>query len=181
MVLTVFAAAAAFVGTNIDDILVLTFLLSRGSGRWERLRVCAGYLSGVALLTVLSLLAAAGLRMVSGGWLRLLGLIPIALGVRAALARQEDGALLNPSFIGAALITLGNGADNLGVYAALFTRAAAPEAAVSSLVILFMALAWLALAAYLAALEPLRRFIERRSRILVPAVFLLLGLYILFL
>ena len=82
---------------------------------------------------------------------------------------------------GAALITLGNGADNLGVYAALFARSAPWEMALSALIFLLMALLWTHLASRLASLPALRRFIERRSRILVPAVFILLGIWILFL
>ena len=180
MLSTIITAALAFIGTNIDDILVLTLLLTRADRR-GRARVGAGYFLGVLVLTVLSALAAFGLRMIPGNRLRLLGLVPIVLGVRAAFARDDGGAQLRPSLVGAALITLGNGADNLGVYAALFSRASAPETALSAAVFLIMTILWLNLAGRLAAFPALRRFIEKRSRVLVPAVFVLLGLYILLL
>jgi len=172
----ILASVLAFVGTNIDDILVLTLLFSRGRGRT---RISLGYLLGVALLTGLSALAAFGLRRFSGDWLRLLGLIPILLGVRALLTSVGGVGEIRPSLLGAALITLGNGADNLGVYTALFARCSPAGTALASAVFLLLAALWLLLAARIAALPALRWLIG--SRYLVPAVFVLLGIFILLL
>ena len=181
MLTTILTAALAFVGTNIDDILVLTLLLARARDRRGRRHIGVGYILGVLALTAVSAAAAMGLRMIPGGWLRLLGLVPVVLGVRAIFSSDEGETVLAPSLMGAALITLGNGADNLGVYIALFSRAQAAQTALSSAVFLIMTILWLKFAARLAAFPGLRRFIGKRSRILVPAVFILLGAYILFL
>jgi cadmium resistance protein CadD (predicted permease) len=171
----------AFTGTNIDDILVLAVLFSAASCR-DRFRAALGYISGVMGITALAALAAGGLRLFSGDWLRLLGLIPIVMGIRALLQRDlDDHSALRATFTGTMLITLGNGADNLGVYIPLFTRSTPGEIALSALVFLVMAVCWALLASRMASLPALRRFIERRTRILVPAVLILLGLYILLL
>ena len=174
-------AILAFIGTNIDDIFVLTVLLS-AAGLRGRVRVSSGYAMGVLLITALAALAAGGLRLFSGSWLRLLGLIPAFLGVRAWLRRDDgDGAALRPTFAGAMLITLGNGADNLGVYIPLFARSTLWEAALSAMVFLVMAGLWSLLAARIASLPMLRGWLERRAAVLVPVILILLGLYILLL
>ena len=175
-----FTAVLAFIGTNIDDILVLTLLLSAVRRR-DRLNISAGYIVGVLLITALAALAAGGLRLLSGEWLRLLGLIPIYLGVRALLRRDADASSLRPTFSGAMLITLGNGADNLGVYIPLFARSGWENVALYALTFLVMAALWSLIAARLASLPALRRFIERRTAVLVPVLLILLGLYILLL
>lgn len=174
-------AILAFIGTNIDDILVLTVLLSAAAGR-DRIRVSVGYMLGVLLITALAALAAGGLRIFSGEWLRLLGIVPVFLGVRAWLCREKDGeAAIRPTLPGAMLITLGNGADNLGVYIPLFARSAFSGIAVSALVFLAMAGLWSLIAARIASLPMLRRGLERRAASLVPIILILLGLYILLL
>ena len=172
----------AFIGTDIDDILVLTLLFSAVPLRRSRISLSAGYISGVTIVTALSMLAAGGLRLFPEQYLRLLGIIPIALGIRAWHKQDDDNpSPLRPSFTGAMLITLGSSADNLGVYIPLFARSAPQAAALSAVVFLSMAALWSLLAACIASLPALRRFIERRASILVPALFILLGLYILLL
>ena len=173
-------AILAFISTNIDDILVLTLLLSAASR--SRFPLSAGYVSGVAAITALSAFAAAGLQMFPENTLRLLGLVPILLAVRAWRSRGDDNAPpIHPTFAGAMLITLGSGADNLGVYIPLFARSAPRTIALSALTFLLMAVLWCALAARIASLPALRRFIDRRAHRLIPPVFILLGLYILIL
>lgn len=180
MVGLIFTAVLAFTGTNIDDILVLTLLYAGASGRSGRLRIGAGYFLGVLTLTAVSALAASGLRMIPGGWLRWLGLVPVAMGVRAFFGDDSASARAS-SLLGAMLVTLGNGADNLGVYIALFGSLTAAQTALSSIIFLLMAFVFAFAAARLAAFPALGRFIERHGAWLTPMVLILLGLYILFL
>ena len=170
----------AFISTNIDDILVLTILLTTPPK--QKQRVCAGYILGVLIITAISILAAQSLRIFPHNLLRLLGFIPITLGVRAFFHRSSnDDAPAAPSLTGAMLITLGNSADNLGVYVPLFARSSLPAALPSIAIFLLMAALWSFLAARIASLPALRRFIEHRSKQIVPALLILLGLYILIL
>ncbi|MFD0852540.1 cadmium resistance transporter, partial [Actinomadura adrarensis] len=55
---TLSAAVAMFVGTNIDDIIILTvlFLASRSSGRPKVWQIWAGQYVGVAALVAVSVL-----------------------------------------------------------------------------------------------------------------------------
>jgi len=176
---TILTAAITFAATNLDDIFILTLLLANAKTPRQYQYTSAGYAAGVLLLTLISALAANGLQMLPSSLLRLLGLIPITLGVRAWLNKDADAhAPLHPGFLAAMLTTLGNGADNAGVYIPLFTRISPITA---SAVFLTMAALWSLIAARAASLPPVRNAVSRHGRWFVPAVFILLGLYILLL
>lgn len=73
-----------FAGTNVDDLVVLTvlFLSARATGRPRPWQIWSGQYAGIAVLVVVSALAALGLAAVPDRWVGLLGLVPIALGVK---------------------------------------------------------------------------------------------------
>jgi len=74
---TVGTAAALFVGTNLDDMLVLAVLnvSSRANGQPKTWQIWAGQYAGVAVLVAVSLLAALGLTVLPENrtWLLVLG------------------------------------------------------------------------------------------------------------
>lgn len=88
---TVAAAAAVFIATDIDDIVILTllFITARTTGRPGSWQIVAGQYLGIGALVLLSAVVAAGLLVVPDEWTGLLGLLPITLGVRA-LRRHDD-------------------------------------------------------------------------------------------
>jgi cadmium resistance protein CadD (predicted permease) len=76
------AAAGMFAGTNVDDMIVLTvlFLSSRASGSPRLWQIWAGQYAGIAVLVLVSLVAAVGLTLVPDEWVGLLGFVPFAFG-----------------------------------------------------------------------------------------------------
>src|SRR6266851_1872888 len=84
IVATVATAAGLFAGTNIDDMVVLSVLnlSSRADGKPKAWQIWVGQYAGVAILVLVSLIAALGLTIVPENWIWLLGLVPFALGVR---------------------------------------------------------------------------------------------------
>ncbi|WP_225853698.1 cadmium resistance transporter [Micromonospora sp. AMSO31t] len=86
------AAAGVFAATNVDDIVVLTvfFVAARATGRPRPWQIVAGQYAGIGALVGVAVVVAAGLLVVPDPWTGLLGLLPIALGVRALLARRSD-------------------------------------------------------------------------------------------
>lgn len=175
------ASVAAFAATNLDDLLVLMLLFGQAEDRLSRGKIYLGQLLGIGVLTLASVVAALGLRMVPEQYVRLLGAVPILLGVRAWLDR--DGEAESASAVGVlptALLTVANGGDNLGVYIPLLTGFSAGQLALCAAVFAVMTLLWCLLASVLAGLPAVQRCIERYKRLLVPIVFLLLGLRILF-
>ena len=134
-------AAAAFVGTNIDNCVV-TMALVAGAPLERAHRIAAGQVIGFAILVAVAAAAAALLFEFSAAVVGLLGLVPLALGLRGlvGLARSRSGGKdeegttrgrrrrpLRPeqravgrSLTAAALVTIAAGGDNLAVYIPLF-------------------------------------------------------------
>ena len=121
---SVSGAAAVFAATNLDDIVVLTvlFVAARSTGRPRPWQIVTGQYLGIAALVAAGLVVAAGLLVVPDPWTGLLGLLPIALGVRALLARTADDAppAVVGGLLGVAGVTVANGADNIAVYVPVF-------------------------------------------------------------
>jgi len=132
---TIAAAVGIFAGTNIDDLIVLTvlFLSSRASGRPRPWQIVGGQYAGIAALVAVSTLAALGLAIVPDQWVGLLGLVPMALGVRglsgAIRARDrnaEPAPVVASGLVPVAAVTIANGADNISVYTPTATCSSRP-------------------------------------------------------
>lgn len=181
MLKTVVTAAAAFAATNIDDLFVLMLLFGQARRGVERRRIVAGQYMGVGLLTAISFAGALGVGLFPAGLLRLLGLVPMALGVRAWLKRDdgEDAKNSTLSVLGVAALTVANGGDNIGVYLPLLAQMDGGEKAVTLVVFALLCGLWCAVGARLAELPAVARVIARHKSWLVPAVLILLGASIL--
>ena len=179
---TALSAVAVFAGTNVDDLLVLTvlFLSGRRTGRPRRWQIVAGQYAGIAALVGASALVAAGLLLVPDRWTGLLGLLPIALGVRA-LFRHGEEAQRSPvtGAAGVAVLTIANGADNIAVYVPVLRVLGPAEAAVMLVVFAVLVAVWCAVAAWLGGHPRVVRLIDRAGHRLVPIVFIGIGLVIL--
>ena len=78
-------AAGLFAVTNIDDILVLSLLFGRSAGqRGAARRIVAGQYLGFAVILAVSIAAAYGTTFLPESAIPYLGLLPLALGLRAA-------------------------------------------------------------------------------------------------
>ena len=82
MLTTVITSIAAYIGTALDDLFILTLLFSQADDLAHRKHVLQGQCLGIAALAALSLLAAAGLQLLPPWAVGLMGLIPLGLGVR---------------------------------------------------------------------------------------------------
>ncbi len=179
-------AVTAFAATNIDDIFLLMLLFAQTRSRRDRLRITAGQYLGVGLLFAASLAGARAARALPPQVLPLLGLVPLALGVRELLEglrrpanRSDDAPPPAPGVLSVALLTVSNGADNLGVYIPLFSGYAAPQLAAAGLVFAAMTALWCFLGCRLAGLPAVNRLLRRCRPVLVPAVLIFLGISIL--
>jgi cadmium resistance protein CadD (predicted permease) len=77
-------AAAAFVGTNVDNCVV-TMAMVAGAPLERAHRIAAGQVFGFAVLVAVSAAAAAVLFEFSSAVVGLLGLVPLAIGVRGLI------------------------------------------------------------------------------------------------
>lgn len=194
----VITAGGAFMATNVDDIVLLTLLFSRLPHRGQALPLMVGQVLGFSLLVLISLLGVLGHQALPHGGLALLGLLPIALGIRRwhqaggldlAPLRAADGGQTCPGLTGAgplaellgmAGLTLANGSDNIGVYLPLFARADRGAVTVTLFTFAAALLLWMALAWALTRTPTLAPLLQRYGGALVPMTLISLGLLILF-
>lgn len=186
IVSTIGTAAGVFAGTDIDDILVLTvlFLASRASGRPTTRAIIAGQYLGIAVLVAVGWIGAAGVQMIPLWWAGLLGLVPLALGVRGLVSARRSGdgppdrTAAATGTLSVAAITIANGGDNLSAYIPLF-RTIGPRATVITVAVFAVMVAiWLAVAR-LGSNKYILRVIERTGHWLVPIVYIAIGTLIL--
>ncbi|MEV4826402.1 cadmium resistance transporter [Micromonospora sp. NPDC049274] len=179
---TAAGAAVVFAATDIDDIVILTlfFVAARTTGRPRTWQIVAGQYLGIGALALASAVVAAGLLVVPDPWTGLLGLLPIALGVRALVRRDDDEApSVVASTLGVAGVTIANGADNVAVYVPVFRALGPGDSAVFLLVFVVLVGLWCAAAAWLGGHRRVVRLVERAGHWLVPTIFVAIGVMIL--
>lgn len=183
---------AAFAATNLDDLFLLLAFFADDSLR--RANIVFGKLLGIAVLTGASALAALLAFAVPEGWIGLLGLVPLGLGVHRLLALRRDGpggevedvrkaaqraqARTGSQVLVVAGVSIANGGDNLGVYIPLFATALG-SVPIYALVFGVMTLAWCAFAYALVHNPWFGARVRRYGHAILPVVLIGLGLYIL--
>lgn len=173
----------AFITTNIDDIFVLMLLFAQSGCAADRVRITAGQLLGTAVLFVLSVFGSLAARLIPENYISLLGLVPVALGVREIIENFTDSEdsehTSSVGIFSTAVLAISNGADNLGVYIPLFSGYRTGELVVSAVVFAVLTGLWCLLGQRLAELPRVGECIRKYKKIIVPSVFILLGLSIL--
>jgi cadmium resistance protein CadD (predicted permease) len=185
-------AAGLFAVTNVDDILVLSLFFGRSAGQQGAARrIVAGQYLGFAALLVITVAAAYGATFLPGSAIPYLGVLPLALGLRAAWqawtghrhggsgGRQREGKQDGPKTLQVAAVTFANGGDNIGVYLPVFAKTGAAGITVYVAVFLVLVGVWCAAGRFLATRPVVARVISRWGHILHPLVLIALGLFIL--
>jgi cadmium resistance protein CadD (predicted permease) len=177
-------AVVAFVATNIDDLLLLVALFA--DPRFTASQILLGQFIGMAALIALSLAGALLAIIVPAGWLGLLGLVPLSLGV-LQLVRRDRGASALPTppaasssqLVLIALVTVANGGDNLSLYIPLFSVHPPSEIAIFTGIFLLLTALWCAIAHALARRHRGALALSRWGGRALPYIMIGLGLYIL--
>ena len=194
---TLVQALVLFVATNIDHLALLTLWFVHGQNRpGTTARICAGqYVGFGVILAVTIVLSAISGLVIPQEYLRFLGLIPLALGIKAAigeirerLSAEEDDdedegeAQLKGKkvSVGAvALVTMANGGDEVAAYLPVFALSSWWQIALFCAVFLALAGVLLALARFITGRMGLAEVLERFEAIIFPSVLILLGVLIL--
>ena len=178
---TIAAALGVFAGTDIDDLVVLTvlFLAGRNTGRPRVRDIVVGQYLGIAALVALSAAAAVGLLVVPDRWVGLIGLVPIAIGIRGLLKIRQGEDSGPPTTatgpLSVAAVTIANGADNLSVYIPLFRDIGLGNSLVTIATFAVMVAIWLAAGFWLGTRRRVVQALARSGRWLVPVVFIGIG------
>ncbi|MGF6772736.1 cadmium resistance protein CadD (predicted permease) [Paraburkholderia sp. GAS199] len=182
-------AIAAYAATNVDNLFVLLAFLSEPGGR--RAQVIGGQFIGSLALIAAALLLAALLTRLPAGYVGLLGILPIGVGVskawhgrktfcRASAHKEDDEQetrriARGSSWWTVACVAIANGSDNLAVYVPLYASHAHGESAVISLVFVLMIGVWCAGAVWLVGHPLLGAPIRRYGNTLLPLVLIVIG------
>jgi cadmium resistance protein CadD (predicted permease) len=192
-------AVVAFASTNIDDLLLLCSLFIDSELRPGS--VVIGQFVGMSLLVLVSVLAAHFMVSIPQTWIRLLGFIPLCLGILRLARRWETRSsnlaadLKEAEFVGleqlrvarmnsgtalATLLTVANGGDNLSVYIPLF---AVQRVFVPLYVAVFgaMTVIWCFFASLLTNHHLFRDKLKGYARVIVPWILIALGMKVLLL
>jgi cadmium resistance protein CadD (predicted permease) len=183
---TAIAALFAFVVTNLDDLALLILWFSAAPTRSQSIRIILGQYLGFLTLVGLSLPGWIGGQWIAPAWLGWLGWLPIGLGLRAMLSRDDDDAAALPTLRGpgwsqitqVAAVTMANGGDNIGIYVPFFARQSAGSLGVTLLTFLGLVGLWCVLARWLIRHPIMESGIQRYGDRLIPIGLIALGLYI---
>lgn len=190
---TIISAIGVYISTSIDYLIVLIILFAQLSQNKQKWHIYAGQYLGTGLLVGVSLVAAYVVNFVPEAWMvGLLGLIPIYLGIRFAIVgegeEEEEEEITerleqskaNQLFWTVTLLTISSGGDNLGIYIPYFASLDWAQTLVALLVFAIGVLIFCELSRVLSSIPLISETIGKYKRIIVPLVFILLGLYIMY-
>ena len=190
---TIISAIGVYISTSIDYLIILIILFAQLSQNKQKWHIYAGQYLGTGLLVGVSLVAAYVVNFVPEAWMvGLLGLIPIYLGIRFAIVgegeeeeeeeitKRLEQSKANQLFWTVTLLTISSGGDNLGIYIPYFASLDWAQTLVALLVFAIGVLIFCELSRVLSSIPLISETIGKYKRIIVPLVFILLGLYIMY-
>ncbi|MBB2949113.1 cadmium resistance protein CadD (predicted permease) [Actinoplanes lutulentus] len=176
-------AVGLFAVTNIDDIVILALFFAQGAGAPRSTRtIAAGQYLGFTGILVVAVAAAFGATFLPAPVIPYLGLLPLALGIKAAIQSWRHGndefspGERGPGIFDVAAVTFANGGDNIGVYVPVF---ATSGVAVYVIVFLVLVAVWVAAGRFFATRPVIAKALSRWGHILLPIVLIGIGLLIL--
>lgn len=177
-----------FASTHIDDLLLLLGYFADHTV--PRSAIAAGQYIGVTLLLLVGLLGSEVAVVLSPLGMRLLGVVPIAIGLSkaSALFCTRDANAVNIPLApthdrhmwGVATLTMSSGGDNSGVYLPFFATHPLPARLLIVVVFLLMTAVWCFVAHWMARHRLLQPAIQRWGSRALPIVLIGLGIRILF-
>ncbi|MEV0649630.1 cadmium resistance transporter [Phytomonospora sp. NPDC050363] len=185
---TIGQAIGLFAVTNIDDIVLLALFFARGSGvPGSAARIVAGQYVGFAGILAVAVAAAFGATFLPEAAVGYLGLLPLALGLKAAWTawRERTGGeggdpvVKAPGLLAVAGVTFANGGDNIGVYVPVFANAGTARMVVFAAVFLVLVAVWCAAGRFLATRPVVARALSRWGHVVLPVALIGIGAVIL--
>ena len=197
-------AITAFVATNIDDIIILLLFFSQVDAKFRPRHIVIGQYLGFTLVIVASLPGFFGALVVPSKWIGLLGFLPILIGLKQLINRQQDTAqvqtvtsdfesssssnsivsllfnILSPQTYQVAAVTFANGGDNISIYIPIFAGSNLVRLGVILGLFFFMVGVWCAIAYGLTRQPAIAQVLSRYGNAVVPFVLIGLGLFILY-
>ncbi len=188
-----FSSLFSFLSTNLDDLFVLMFLFMQARGKRDFISVLFGRYFGTAIIISVAIAGAYGLHIIPEKYIGLLGFVPITLGIKEFIcsvrsdknAAKErligylDSSKNNNLLFSAVTLSVSNGADNIGVYIPLLVDFSKTQILLFLSVFAVMTILWCFVSACLIGIPSIKNKLQRYKNILVPVIFVSLGIYIL--
>ena len=192
--------ATAFVATNIDDLLILIAFFAN-SHRLSLPQIVLGQYSGMGALLAISIVGSLIALIVPDNLIGLIGIFPIAIGIRELLELLKNGdnneeeeewaAKQLPQsrrgrrltaylpFLTVAVVTF-SGGEEIGIYTSVFaTYHEVSEIIILVLVVMVLTGVWCTVAYHLVNRPQIASSIKRIGTVALPFVLIGLGIYIL--
>jgi cadmium resistance transport/sequestration family protein len=194
-----FAAIAAFISTNVDDVFILMTLFTLTSKTLTKQNILFGQYLGFVSLIILSIAGSLLGLIIPKGYIGLLGLLPIYMGLSKFIRHiankegeeeEEDVEIGSTSSTGffshligvqtfnVAAITIANGGDNIGIYIPFFANLSIPALCYTITIFLALVFVLVRTAWYLTRHPALSSIFKKYNHIIFPFVLVGLGIYI---
>lgn len=201
---TILIGIIAFITTNIDNLILLIVLFSEPN--YRKRHIVTGQYLGFIMIIMVSTLGFFGKFLLPLAWIGVLGIVPISIGIRRiikllrkrklkqevtiyedkymqlglpqSLARAALEPLRNRQTYLVAIMTIGNGSDNISTYTPLFASESFIHIAVLISLFLLLVGVWCYIGYALARLPTIAPTIEHYGSIFLPFVYILLGLLV---
>ena len=197
----------AFTVTNIDDMMILLLLFSQIDSNFRKRHIFIGQYLGFFAIIMLSLPGFFGGLFIQREWLGLLGIIPIAIGMKQLINQQIETtestevqtvnpdfprllhpnpvfsfflSILHPNTYQVAAITIANSGDNISVYIPLFAGQDFVSLGIIIAVFLAMVGVGCGIAYLLTSQVTIGYILSRYGRAIIPFILMALGLFIMY-
>ena len=194
----------AFTVTNIDDMMILLLLFSEIDSNFRKRHIFIGQYLGFFAIIMLSLPGFFGGLFIQREWLGLLGILPIAIGMKQLINQQTEStevqtvnpdfpqllhpnptwsfllSIFHPNTYQVAAITIANSGDNISVYIPLF--AGQDFVSLGIIIAVFLAMVGLGcgIAYLLTSQVTIGYILSGYGRAIIPFILMALGLFILY-
>ncbi len=203
IITTIVEGIVAFTVTNIDDIVILMLFFSQLNNQFRRRHIFVGQYLGFFAIIIASLPGFFGSLIIPRAWIGLLGILPIAIGIKQLLHREienpeiqtvntslkasNDNTILNfilsiltPQTYKVAAVTFANGGDNISIYIPLFAGNSFIDLLIIIIVFIIMKGLWYAAAYLLARQARIASTLTQYGKNIVPFILITLGLYLMY-
>jgi cadmium resistance protein CadD (predicted permease) len=197
----------AFTVTNIDDMMILLLLFSQSDSSFRKRHIFIGQYLGFFAIIMLSLPGFFGGLFIQREWLGLLGILPIAIGMKQLINQQTEStegtgvqtvnpdfprllhpnpvfsfflSILHPNTYQVAAVTIANSGDNISVYIPLFAGQDFVSLGIIIAVFLAMVGVGCGIAYLLTSQVTIGYILSRYGRAIIPFILMALGLFILY-
>jgi len=175
-----------FLSTEIDDFVVFVLLYSRAENpedKKSRFAVMLGQIAALVFITAVCAFVAYYLLRIPQEYLRIIGVIPIGLGIKAIFDHEKEAKIPSSAslFFTAFLLTIVSSTDNLGVYIPVFTTYSTLQKIITIGLFVVLQIGWSFFQMNAARIPVVSKFIVKNSRWLIPVSFIGIGLIVVFL